>query len=131
MPGSVANASPTAVLPKVVARAFSEAREVASRVVEYHDGTTERKAQVATSRRRWVIREALTATELAALRTFWNSVRHAAFYLYHPLETNPPGSYDATGVATAGRYTGVFRGGWNQSMGMARGEVGIEIEEVA
>ena len=131
MPGSVANASPAAVMPAVGAKAFTESREVASRNVEYRGGTRERMRLVDTSRRRWTITRLLTATELAALRTFWDTVRHGEFYFYHPKETVPAGSWDGSGTAVAGRYTVRFEGAWAQTTNMTRSEVGLSLVEVA
>ena len=127
MPGSVANAAPSTVMPFGACKAFSESRELAVRGNEYPDGTLQRVRQVATSRRSFSQTRRLAGSDLVALRTFWLTVRHGAFYFYHSKE----GAYDATGVATAGRYTVRFEGDWSQAMEIARGEVGLGLVEVA
>ena len=53
------------------------------------------------------------------------------FYFYDPWDTSPKFSHDPTGVATAGRYTVRFEGYWEQMVGMARGDAGISLVELA
>lgn len=127
MPGSVANATPSTVMPLAVARLFAESREVPGRVNEYRDGTVQRRREASTGRRRFTATVRVDATGLVALRTFWSAVKQGAFYYYHLTEA----VYDATGVATAGRYTVRFAGGWSEAMEMARGEAMVNLVEVA
>src|SRR4051794_32193939 len=115
MPGSVANASPSAVMPLALARQFSEQRELPVRVNEYRDGTLHRTREASTSRRRFTATVRLDATNLIALQSFWATMRQSAFFYYHLKET-PSGGYDPTGVATAGRYTVRLATPWAESM---------------
>jgi hypothetical protein len=135
MPASVNNAAPVGVLPQSLCTAFSERREWASRVNEYHDGARQMAALVSTSRRSWSIRKRLKPTVLQALWTFWAANQHTAFYFYNPkdvLSGYAVGSnYDATGVSTQGRYTVRFNGDWNQSTYIPRADCTLELIEVA
>ena len=135
MPGSVNNAAPVGVLPQSLCAAFSEKREWASRVNEYHDGARQSSGMVSTSRRSWSLRKRLKPTVLQALWNFWTGNQHTAFYFYNPKEPasgQPVGSnYDATGVSTQGRYTVRFDGDWNQSTYIPRADCTLELIEVA
>jgi hypothetical protein len=127
MPGSVANATPSLVLPDSLSTAFSEQRVFAFRSNEYRGGEAQRMALVATSRRTFSQSKRLTPADLLTLRTFRDTVRHTAFYFYHCKE----GVYDATGVLTAGRYTVRFEGGWQQTSYIPRTEAQVTLVETA
>jgi hypothetical protein len=127
MPGSVANATPTTVLPNSLSTVFSEQRAVVQRVNEYRGGEAQRMVLVATSRRTFVQTKRLDPTNLLLLRTFRDTVKHGAFYFYHCKE----GVFDATGVLTAGRYTVRFDGSWSQTSYIPRTEAQITLVETA
>jgi hypothetical protein len=127
MPGSVANAAPTTVLPDSLSIAFSEQRSFVARVNEYRGGEAQRMVLVATSRRTFVQSKRLDPTALLALRAFRDTVKHGAFYFYHCKE----GVYDATGVLTAGRYIVRFEGNWNQTSYIPRTETQVTLVETA
>jgi hypothetical protein len=133
MPGSVANCViPTVgghplVFPFALCRAFTEVRTFAAQVNEYHDGTMQRRAQVASGRRTWKLMQRLTSAQVAALRTFMLTYPTTAFYFYNLVE----GTYDATGAATLGRFKSRLSGDLTESIGMARTDLGVEIVEVA
>lgn len=135
MPGSVSNAAPVGVLLEALCSAFTERREWASRVNEYHDGSRQSAALASTSRRSWSLKRRLSPALLVALWTFWLAHQRGAFYFYNPFEPasgHPVGSnYDSTGVSTQGRYTVRFNGDWSQTAYIARTDVGIELLEVA
>lgn len=137
MPGSVANASPTSVFPQTLCTAFAEIRDFPLLISEYHDGTRQRGQLGSTSRRTFKQSKRLTAAQNTTLKTFWDSVSGGLlpFLFYNPFE---PGSgaigsnYDATGNNTQGRYTVVFRGGWQQTTELGRTAIpAIEFAEVA
>jgi len=130
MPGNVATASPSGVMPYALSLTFAESREYAQLQTQYHDGTTERSQLASTSRRTFRLAQRLTATLAAALNSFWDSHQGGVVpFLYYNLAE---GQYDSTGAATQGRYTVVFRGNWSQSTGMQRTDVPqIELIEVA
>ena len=72
----------------------------------------------------------LTATLAIALKTFWDGQQGGLvpFFFYNTIE----GPFDATGNATLGRYTVVFRGAWSQTTGILRTDVPqLELVEVA
>jgi len=133
MPSSVQNAAPTTVLPATLSRAFEHTREFLVSVNEYMDGSSQRGLLANTSRKRWRLAKRLMPVKMAELRAFYEarSGPHEAFYFYDPYESNPRFSYDPTGATVQGRYTVRFDGGWSQAMGLARGDVEIQLIEVA
>jgi hypothetical protein len=142
MPSNVAAAVPTGVLPQTLCTAFSENRVYPMLTQPYHDGTTERSLIVngvdaAASIRRWRLSKRLKASDLATLKTFFESHNGGLtpFYFYVPFE-NVPGfpvgsNFDATGASTQGRHTVVFRGDWSETVGLARTDTPLELAEIA
>ena len=133
MPGSVANAAPTTVLPNSLCRAFAHVRAYPIVENEYRNGESQRSALAATSRKKWTLGKRLTPTQLAALRAFYDARNGTLepFYFYDPYETNPKFSYDPTGVVVTGRYTVRFNSDWDQSVTPGRSDVQIELIELA
>ena len=134
MPGSVANAAPSTVLPQFLCSAFQESREIALRGNEYKNGESQRALQVASSRRQWSLTTRLPATSMDALRAFFLARRGSleAFFFYDPFAVTSVGSnWDGTGASATGRVTVRFAAGaWEQSMGIARADVAIRLVEV-
>ena len=131
MPGSVRNAVSVGVLPFSLCKSLTETRQWPVRMVEYHGGETERMALTATSRRSWQMTKRLTPTALVTLREFLEDYPVEAFYIYVMKETSPLFTWDATGVAMAGRYLVRVAGDWNQQSFLARTETTVELVEVA
>ena len=133
MPGSVLNAAPATVLPQSLCRTFVHERAYPLIENEYKNGESQRSVLATNSRRRWRLAKRLTPTALQTLRDFFEARNGftEAFYFYDPYDTNPKFSYDPTGVATTGRYTVRFNGDWQQSSGLGRSDVQIELLELA
>jgi hypothetical protein len=133
VPGSIQNASPSAVLPRSLCRAFAHERSYPVTENEYRNGESQLSVQAATSRKRWRLAKRLTPISLAALRGFYDARKGPTepFYFYEPYETSPRFSHDPTGQATAGRYTVRFDSEWSQSVGLGRADVSIELIELA
>ena len=131
MPGSVRNAVSVGVLPFSLCRQLVESRQWPVRAVEYHGGETERAALTSTSRRSWTMGKRLTPSGLATLRALLDTYPVDAFYIYSMKETSPVFTWDATGVATAGRYLVRAAGDWNQTTYIARSDVQVQFIEVA
>lgn len=137
MPGSVANAAPTLVMPRVLCRAFQPSREWWCEVNVYRNGERQARARVTAPRRAWRLSTAVTAAEWAALMSFIEDVRFGLepFFYYDPFEPasgQAVGSnFDATGVSTQGRYTVVLRGGVEAELNLPRGAMSLELVEVA
>ena len=133
MPGSIANAAPSTVLPLSLSRSFAPSREYALIENEYKDGTSQRSLQATTSRKRWKLTKRLTPTQLSALRTFYFARNGPLdeFYFYDPYETSPKFSYDPTGAATAGRYTVRFDGPWQQLVTFSRADADLALAQLA
>jgi hypothetical protein len=113
--------------------AFQQTREIAVQGNEYRNGESQRALQVASSRRKWALAVRLSGSALAALRSFYLARRGGTepFYYYDPFAVVPIGSnYDPTGASATGRVTVRFEGPWQQSMGMARTDVQIQLVEV-
>ena len=133
MPGSVQNAAPATVMPQLLCRAFSQAREYIVLENEYRNGESQRNRLVETSRKRWHTARRLTPTLLEAFRDFYDARKgpQEPFYFYDPWETNPKFTHDPTGAATIGRYTVRFEGFWEQAVGLGRAEFPITLVELA
>jgi len=133
MPGSVQNATPTTVLPHGLCRAFVHSREYPLLDNEYRNGESQRSVQAVTSRKRWRLAKRLTPAQLTELRSFFEarSAGLQPFFFYDGLESSPRWNYDPTGFDPNGRFTVCFVGGWNQSVGLGRADVEIELVEVA
>lgn len=133
MPPSVANAAPTATIPFNLARSYVLDREYAVAINDYADGSTQRRAMASTPRRRWKIAHRLAAAALAELRAVYVAAKgpHGRLYFYDVHETDPPFSYDETGVAEAGRYAVHFAGEWDQTVQPGLSDCGVELVEVA
>ncbi len=131
MPGSVANAEPTEVMPLSLCRAFSHAREYSVLVNEYKNGESQRSRQADTSRKSWKTARRLTPSLLADFRDFYVARRGPTepFYFYEPWDSGF--THDPTGVQTTGRYTVRFEGTWEQMVGIARGDAQINLIELA
>ena len=119
-------------MPLSLSRAFVEVQSFpSSRVNEYADGASQRSAMLPLARRTWQLSKHVPASTLIALRDFWVAQGTAPFYFYNPKETSPAFSYDATGVATVGRYRVRFTNAWNQSLGIgALLDVNVELVQV-
>ena len=133
MPGSVQNAAPAAVLPQSLCRAFAQERVYPLVENEYRNGESQRSVEATNSRKRWRLAKRLTPALLAALRDFYDARKGPTepFYFYDPYETNPKFSYDPAGQSVPGRYTVRFNGQWNQSVGLGRADVEIELVELS
>jgi len=132
---SVLNASPTGVLPQTLCTSFEEQSAFLELQSLYHDATVQRSRLSTYPRHTFKLARRLNATDLATLLAFYEAHQGGLipFYFYNPFDATPPGSnFDATGASTAGRYTVVFHGDWQQSTGLARTDVpGLELVEVA
>src|ERR1041385_2140286 len=118
MPGNLDAAAPTGVLPQNIFSSFVESRSYPVLSANYHDGTYERSIvedgiNAPASLRTWKAEARNTPAALATLRAFWDA--HGGglipFYFYNPFEPVPGheigSNYDATGISTQGRHTGV------------------------
>jgi hypothetical protein len=68
----------------------------------------------------------LTPAELGALRDFYYNRNgpQEPYWFYDLSETVPTFGYDPTGAAVEGRYAVRFEGGWQESVELARVELG-------
>lgn len=142
MPGNIAAAVATAVMPQTLCLQFTEVRSYPLLTVGYHDGTTERSiitdtVNAPTSLRSWKIQKRLPASAELALRAFYEGQNGGLtpFYFYNPLDPasgQPIGSnFDMTGASSQGRHLCVFRmQGWQETSGLPFTEAGIQIAEI-
>ena len=133
MPGSVANAAPTLVMPWSLCKAFAHSREYPVIANEYRNGESQRSRQADTSRKRWSTQRRLTPSILEDFREFYEDRGGGmeAFYFYDPWDASPKFSYDATGASPVGRYVVRFDCAWSQAAGIARADVQLDIVELA
>ena len=133
MPGNVLNAAPVTVLPLSLCKSFVHERAYPLMENEYKNGESQRSVLATNSRRRWRLTKRLTPAALQMPRGFFDARNGSTkpFYFYDPYDTNPKVSYDPTGVVTVGRFTVLFNGDWQQSSGLGRSDVQIELLELA
>lgn len=141
MPGNVPPVSGTLpVMPASLFRSFTQSREFAVMASEYPDGSSQRRVQISNGgdrenilpRMRWKLSKRLTPAKMADLRTFFDAVGNAEpFYFYDPYGGTSIGYHDPSGANEDGRFIGVFVGGWKQNQGVGRGDVDLEIVELA
>jgi hypothetical protein len=131
MPGSVANAAPSEVLPHSLSRAFARSQEYAVLDNEYRNGESQRSALAATSRKRWRLAKRLAPGALEDLRDFYDARNgpQEPFYFYDPYETSP--KFTPTPSGSVGRYTVRFEGSFDQNIGIGRADVEIQLMEIA
>ena len=133
MPGSVANAAPSEVLPHSLSRAFARSQEYVVLDNQYRNGESQRSALVSTSRKRWRLAKRLAPGALGDLRDFYDARNgpQEPFYFYDQYETSPKFTPDPTGQAIPGRYTVRFEGSFDQNIGIGRADVEIQLMEIA
>jgi phage-related protein len=131
MPGSVANSAPATTMPFSLASAFSRSQTYELQQNDYANGESQRTVLAATSRKSWNLTKRLTAALMTELRDFYIARGGSLepFYFYDPYETSP--KFTTTPSGTQGRYPVRFEGEWSQQMGLARGDVGIVLVELA
>jgi hypothetical protein len=115
MPSDVIAAAPTDVLPLLVTAGLNETLRIEALVNVYVDGSSDRGPLQINPRKffRCTVRLTPDGVGAATWTALWNFYRlhiGTPFYFYLLRETTPPFTYDATGQATAGRYTVVFDG---------------------
>ncbi|HSY15296.1 MAG TPA: hypothetical protein VK816_04850 [Jatrophihabitantaceae bacterium] len=141
MPGNLAAAVATAVMPQNLCTLFSESRIFPLLSNTYHDGTPELGlitdgVNEPGSIRTWKLAQKLSGPVAIQLREFFEGQLGglAPFYWYNPFEAGagePIGSnYDPTGAATEGRHTVVFLGNWSETIGLPRTDVPLGLAEI-
>jgi hypothetical protein len=128
MPGSLALATPTTVLPWSLTSQWQEDTYWATIQSEvYPDGSEQLSVQVAQPRRSWALTKRLNYTEWIALRDFFEARKGGfePFYFY-----TDKGFYDALGVNTTGRYTVRFDGPLQSEYGLSRFVISLRLVEV-
>jgi phage-related protein len=133
MPDSVQAVAPATVMPYSLAVAFQQSRSYATDQNRYPDGSLQTRAIANASRKSWTMSRRATASQLAALRAFYIARQGPAqaFWFYDVYETSPQFSYDATGMATVGRYAVRFDGRFEQHLDWGRNPVQIALVEVS
>ena len=115
MPGSVSNAVPSLTMPITLSKMFEHSREFEVEENLYKNGESQRRLDVATSRKGWRVGKLLTVAEALTLRDFFDARRGSleSFYYYDPWDTVPQFKNNPTG--STGRYIVRFEGGWSQA----------------
>jgi hypothetical protein len=135
MPGNLALFTAADVFPISLSSLFEHSRAYTVVGNEYQNGEQQVRLHAGASpqsAKRWQLRKRLTAAQITTLRTFFLAHKVEAFYFYDPLDTAPKFHPDPTGVSAIGRYKVVFASQrWSESMGPVRGDVDLELVEVA
>ena len=122
------------MLPYALSTSYVRRREYPLRSAEYVDGRSQRFLLAATSRKRWEVVRRIAPSELTQLRDFYEARGgpKESFVFYDVEEDYANGfRYDETGVlAAAHKYEVRFAGGWEQSVGLARGRASLSLVEV-
>ena len=128
MPGSVALAAPSTVLPNTLCSAFEEVRAFATRENGYPNGDYQAAAVSTTARRQWALGKRLTVAQWETLRQFFVARKGPLQPLYwYPLRSQ----YDASGASTTGRITVRFDGSLSRTYEMGRQGVSLRLIEIA
>jgi hypothetical protein len=128
MPGNVAAASPSAVLPAGLASAFRESRQWAARESgPYPDGRHQVAQMATTSRKAWELGRYLTFSEWSTLQAFFDSRKGPLEpFWFYPILTQ----HDPTGVSATGRWIVRFEGSISRVYRPGRQEVQFRLVQV-
>ncbi|MCW5983512.1 MAG: hypothetical protein KIT09_35805 [Bryobacteraceae bacterium] len=128
MPGVVAAATPTTVLPGSLCSAFSETRTFRTLISgPYADGRDQRQSQALSSRKAWAISKRLPYAAWLLLRDFYLARRGPSeeFYFYPRYA-----DHDPAGQSITGRHIVRFAGALSGAYHVARFEAGLQLIEV-
>lgn len=131
MPGNVAAAVASGVLPYALYSAITEELRLEALVNVYPDGSSDRAALAVNPRHFFKLSLALTPAQWNTFYQFFFNQRGKPFYFYNLRETVPPFTWDATGQNPVGRYLVVFDGPWSEDLQLARSRVSFNLREVA
>ncbi|MBE0657540.1 MAG: hypothetical protein IH602_07605 [Bryobacteraceae bacterium] len=128
MPGNVAAAVASAVVPSSLCSVFRETR--AWQVREsggYADGRYQAEVQAESSRKSWEIGKLLTFAQWLALSQFFDTRNGAQkpFYWYPNIA-----DYDPIGSYTTGRYLVRFDGALSRTYRLGRQEASLRLIEI-
>ena len=128
MPGNVAAAVASAVMPSSLCSVFRETR--AWPVHEsggYTDGLYQAAVQAEVSRKSWEIGKLLTFSQWLSLSAFYDSSNgpQKPFYWYPNVA-----DYDPTGSYTAGRHLVRFDGALSRTYRLGRQEASLRLIEI-
>ena len=128
MPGNVATATASLVMPLVLCSSFQRSERWKSHVNGYANGEHEAASLVTNSRRAWDLTIPLAPAALAALRDFFDARngQQQPFYFYDTHE----GVYDATGVLANGRYIVRFASAWSHVRQLGRQPANFSLIEI-
>lgn len=128
MPGNVATATASIVMPLVLCSSFQRSEVWKAHVNGYANGEHEAKSLVTNSRRAWELTAPLSVAALAALRDFYDGRKgeQLPFYFYDTHE----GVYDATGTLANGRYIVRFAGVWSHARSIGRSPANVSLIEI-
>lgn len=132
MPGNLDPSEPSLLMPMTLAAQFQEIHLLDALVDEYADGRSTRRALALNARRGFRLTRPLTAFQLDDLRGFYMSFARYGrpFWFYNVRESVPPYTWDDTGSNPLGRYTVVWEGGWNETLGVSRHASSFILREV-
>jgi hypothetical protein len=128
MPGNVATATASSVMPLVLCSSFQRSESWKSNANSYANGEHEAASLVTNSRRVWELTIPLASAALATLRDFYDGRKgeQLPFYFYDTHE----GAYDATGTLANGRYIVRFARPWSHARAIGRMPASISLIEI-
>ena len=128
MPGNVAAAVATAVMPSSLCSVFRETRAWPVRESSgYADGRYQADVQAEASRKAWEIGKLLTFAQWLTLSAFYETSLgpQKPFYWYPNIA-----DYDPTGSYTAGRHKVRFDGALSRTYRLGRQEASLRLIEI-
>lgn len=128
MPGNVATATASVVMPLVLCSSFQRSERWKSLVNGYANGEHEAATLVTNSRRSWDLTGMLAPAALATLRDFYDGRKgqQLSFYFYDVHE----GAYDPSGTLANGRYIVRFAGPWSHTRQLGRMPATLSLIEI-
>jgi hypothetical protein len=128
MPGNVAAAVATAVMPSSLCSVFREARAWPVRESGgYSDSRYQAEVQAETSRKAWEIGKLLPFAQWLSLSQFFDTCNGAQKpFLWYPNVAD----YDPTGFYTEGRYLVRFDGALSRTYRLGRQEASLRLIEI-
>jgi hypothetical protein len=131
MPGVIALAHPTTVLPFGLCSAYQRAKRWDTRESkDYPDGSSQRSVLVQSERSTWTLSRKLTFAQDAAMQAFYSGQRGPLipFFFYDLYESRF--AYDPTGVQGIGRYIVRFDCPLSMVIGIARNSFDFTLVQV-
>ncbi len=134
MPGNVAAAAATEVLPYSLSTLYERGLEILVRSVEYMDGRYQASLLTTVARRAWTLEKRLTPAQMVVYRDFWLARRvDQESFLFTDVQKDSAGGFrpdDAGTESYPHTYVVRFMSQWEETHTRSRGRFGIGLIQV-